>query len=158
MDYKIGDTVKSTNGVTHKIKDVCGDTLITDKGMITTGQVERQETGVPEGVEELKAAKDAAYNEELRYDYEFERMMDTGDSISPEPIDKSLEVKVNNLVAKYPRAAVYLQAEDYMLTKNNNKHSAGKEALELIENGGSIAEAEEILESWGDRYTPVWGK
>jgi len=153
---KINDTVTDTNGITHKVTDICGDTLITDKGMITIGQIAT--SGIPHGVDELRKAQDAAYNERARYEHEFNRMMDTGDSISPEPINKTILTKAQNLAVLNPAAAVYLQAESFMGSSNHNKYGAGKDAKELLEAGGTIADAKEILKTWSDRFVPVWGK
>ena len=45
------------------------------------------------GLKELEDAQDAAYNEQARYDSEFERMMNTGHSISPKSVDERLNLR-----------------------------------------------------------------
>ena len=100
------------------------------------------------GLDELRAAQDAAYNEQARYDAEFSRMMDTGHGISPKSVDTSLAEIASELAAEYPRAAMYLQAKDYTYANNHHKYGAGKDAMDLIAQGGSLEDAAEILENW----------
>ena len=100
------------------------------------------------GYDILKDAQDAAYNEEQRYRNQMSCMMETGHSIGPKPLDKSLRINANQLAELYPRAALYLKAEGYMLSNNSNKYSAGRKAKDIIANGGSLEKANEILENW----------
>ena len=100
------------------------------------------------GLNELRKAQDAAYDEQARYDAEFNRMMDTGSGIAPKPVDKSLAEKAKELAQKYPRAALYLVAERYTFAANHHKYSAGKDAMDLIAEGGSLGDAKSILDNW----------
>ena len=110
------------------------------------------------GLDELKKARTAAYNEQARYDYEFDRMMDTGHSISPKAVYETLQAKAAQLAGKYPRAAMYLRAQAYTRSSNSNKYGAGEDAKEIIATGGILEEAEAILDNWVDRFIPVWGR
>lgn len=110
------------------------------------------------GLNELEAAQEAAYNEQSRYDHEFDRMMETGHSIGPKSVDKSLQEKANALTAQYPRAALYLRASEFCLSNNSNKYAAGEDAQELIASGGNLEDAKVLLNTWVDRFVPVWGK
>jgi hypothetical protein len=103
------------------------------------------------GLEELRKAQDAAYNEEHRYSAEFERMMDDeyNDGVRPpEALNESLREKAIRLAEMYPRAAMYLRAKDYTLSSNHHKYGAGERAMNLIAEGGSLEEAENILKNW----------
>jgi len=100
------------------------------------------------GLDELEKAQDAAYKEQARYDAAFEHMMESGDSISPKALDETLEKIASALAIQYPRAAMYLRANSYTYASNHHKYGAGKRAMELIANGGSLEEAEKILKNW----------
>ena len=100
------------------------------------------------GLVELRAATEAAYNEQSRYDAEFERMMSRGTGIAPRPINKALEMQASELAAQYPRAALYLRAKGYTSANNVDKYGAGKRAMELIAQGGDLDAAEAILKNW----------
>ena len=52
------------------------------------------------------------------------------------------------LAAQYPRAALYLKAEDYAAAANYAKATAGEKAMQCLMDGGSEADAEAILDSW----------
>lgn len=49
---------------------------------------------------------------------------------------------------KYPRAALALVAENYQYASDDRKVTAGKKALELLKNGGTMEEAQAILDNW----------
>jgi len=100
------------------------------------------------GLNELKAAQEAAYNEDARYSAQFSRMMDSGDCISPIAVDKSLQEKADSLATEYPRAAMYLKAQSYTYASNHHKYGAGKDAQAIIATGGSLQDAEEVLNNW----------
>ena len=100
------------------------------------------------GLDELRAAQEAAYNEQARHDAEMEHMFATGDSILPKPINESLHEHAQQLAGQYPRAAMYLRAEDYTFASNFRKAGAGEDAMTLIARGGSIEDAEKILKNW----------
>ncbi len=104
-----------------------------------------------EGLNELRTAQDIAYNEEHRYNSEFEAMMsdDGNDGTNPPaPLNEQLRQNANVLAAQYPRAAMYLRAENYSYSNSVYQYSAGIKAMELIANGGSLDEARDILNNW----------
>lgn len=49
---------------------------------------------------------------------------------------------------KYPRAALALVAENYQYASDDRKVTAGKKALELLKNGGTVEAAQAILDNW----------
>lgn len=100
------------------------------------------------GLEELEKAQDAASNEDYRYSEALERMMEDENGTSPAPRNQSLSTIARNLAIEYPRAAMYLKAKDYTLASNFRKYAAGQEAMEIIATGGTIEEAEKILNNW----------
>lgn len=103
------------------------------------------------GLNELRKARDAAYNDEHRYSHQMDRMMDDeqNDGVNPPtPINQSLRAIANDLAKQYPRAAMYLRAEGYTLASNYRKYGAGKDAMEIIATGGSIEDAQATLDNW----------
>lgn len=103
------------------------------------------------GLDELRKAQDAAYNEEHRYNDQMDRMMDNEDNDGVNPpahINQSLRKQASILTTQYPRAAVYLMAEGYTESDNLSKYSAGKDAMEIIATGGSIEDAKSVLANW----------
>lgn len=80
-----------------------------------------------EGLDEILKAR-AEWDE---YYYKREKAFESECGIFPaEP-----KVKINDLKAKYPRAAAYLKAEAYSNASNYRKAAAGQKALERIING-----------------------
>ncbi|TYB18845.1 hypothetical protein FXB85_11145 [Aggregatibacter actinomycetemcomitans] len=55
---------------------------------------------------------------------------------------------IDELCAKYPRAAMYLKADSYSNAENYDKASAGDKAKKLLNEGGSIEDAQKILDNW----------
>jgi hypothetical protein len=98
---------------------------------------------VAPGVAELKAA----IEDHEQYAHEFEEMMEDEDNDGVRP-PKLPTSDVAALEARYPVAALYLTAQAYLLASNHHKYSAGKRASEIIESGGSIEEARQVLENW----------
>lgn len=107
------------------------------------------------GLKELEAAKDAASNEEDRYQYEFDRAMDDEGGLSPKALNTSLRTKANKLAKQYPRAALYLRAKAFTRSDNHHKYGAGQKAMELIATGGSLEEATEVLNNWVPKKS-IW--
>ena len=95
------------------------------------------------GLAELRAA----IEDEDRYQREFQQMMEDGDNDGVKP-PAPMIANVGELQKKYPRAAAYLRAESYRYAANDAKSEAGHKAMALLENSGSIEEAEQILENW----------
>ena len=80
-----------------------------------------------EGLDELRKAL-AEWDE---YYYKREKALESECGTFPvEP-----KVNINDLKAKYPRAAAYLKAEAYSNASNYKKAAAGQKALERIING-----------------------
>ena len=80
-----------------------------------------------EGLAEILKAR-AEWDE---YYYKREKAFESECGIFPaEP-----KVKINDLKAKYPRAAAYLKAEAYSNASNYRKAAAGQKAVERIING-----------------------
>ena len=100
------------------------------------------------GLDELRKAQDAAYNERARFDYEMNRMMETGSGIYPEPIDDVIIGIAEELADYYPRAALYIEAEGYKAARNIDKSIAGEKAMKIIATGGLLAEARDVLDNW----------
>lgn len=89
----------------------------------------------------------AAHSELIRYNCEFEKMMDhehNDGSNPPEP----LKYDIDTLTVKYPLAALYLKAEDFEGAANYKKASAGTKAKRMLENGANLAEAKAVLDNW----------
>ncbi len=89
----------------------------------------------------------ATIADEIRYQAEFSRMMEDGDNDGvqpPQPVTFSSSI----VAKKYPRAACYIKAEHYSRASHDRKASAGRQAMEILLHGGSIDEANEILENW----------
>lgn len=100
------------------------------------------EAAVP-GISLLRAAMrgEAAYFEAMQ------AMMDDemNDGVKA-PARQKLDLEA--IRAQYPRAALYAKADGYHDASHYAKSSAGKKAMELLENGGSTEDAEEILNGW----------
>ncbi len=112
------------------------------------------------GLEELKNARERAYVEQARYDYEFETTIDVGRSIGSKPVDKAHENTAYELAEDFPLAKLYLRAESYTYSGDAYKCIAGKDAMEIIEKEGldGVDEATEILDNWSDSYLLVWSR
>lgn len=93
----------------------------------------------------------AAINDEIRYRREFNAMMDDEGNDGARP-PKRPAANVADLEAKYPCAAAYIKAEDYSLSGNHAKSSAGQKALEKIINGDDYAAVLDEMESEWSAY------
>lgn len=100
------------------------------------------EAAVP-GITLLRAAMrgEAAYFEAMQAMMEDEM----NDGVKA-PTHQKLDIEA--IRSQYPRAALYAKADGYHDASHYAKSSAGKKAKELLENGGSLSDAEEILNSW----------
>ena len=63
-------------------------------------------------------------------------------------VPKAPQVNIQELQAEYPRAATYLQAEEFMNASNYKKSGAGRDAKQIILDGGSIEAAQATLKNW----------
>lgn len=90
-------------------------------------------------IEGLKEIKTAIYDRQ-RYRREFNAMMDDefNDGACP---PKPPKADVDELMAKYPRAAAYIKAESYSYAEHDVKSNAGKKALEKIINAEDYEKA-----------------
>jgi len=114
-------------------------------------QKARLEANVP-GLAELRELSSAVSNDDLRYSREFNRMMEDENNDgarSPRQVDESRRGKLVDMLAKYPRAALYLRAENTKdgagLADNNGKIESANNAMNILENGGSLDDAERAL-------------
>lgn len=85
--------------------------------------------------------------------YEHEMMMRAIDSGSSRcPARTVTDKQVESLEAQYPAAVAYLRAESYEAASNIDKYSAGRKAKELLLSGGSVEQANEIMDNWLPAY------
>lgn len=98
--------------------------------------------------EKLRAAHDAASAEAMDHADAQERAWDHGnDCIGCEPQEARKAYAV--LAVQHPRDALYLSAERQANhSANDRKASAGKEAMQMIEEGASLEAARERMENW----------
>jgi len=132
---------------THRV----GNVLLTTKEASIISQASdavkairqaEKEANLP-GLKELRAA----IADEVRYREQFNRMMDDEGNDGACP-PKPVTVNSKELAVKYPRAALYIKAENYSLASHYAKSAAGDKAMRLLEKGGNLKEAEEILNNW----------
>lgn len=95
------------------------------------------------GITEMRKA----HGEWIRYQQDFNAMMEDeyNDGVNPPTLPTS---DFKALSDKYPKAALYMRAEDYSCAANYHKSSAGDKAMAVLKNGGSIEEAKAILDNW----------
>lgn len=95
------------------------------------------------GITELKKA----YSEHYYYQEQFQRAMEDeyNDGVN---MPRRPTSNIDDLCAKYPRAAMYLKADSYSCAENYNKANAGDRAKALLDRGGSIEDAQKILDNW----------
>jgi hypothetical protein len=74
---------------------------------------------------------------------------DPGNSRYPKAPDPALGMKVRELEAKYPRAALYLQAQRQAAythwADNTGKGDAAQKTMEYLKTGGSIEDAQKMI-------------
>lgn len=104
--------------------------------------LKHRDKAVP-GIEELR---DAYHAENDDYEH-MRRVIESGSSVFMSSGKNHAQI-IADLKAKYPRAAVWLKADGYEAASNFEKSAAGRKAKKLLEEGGSIAEAEAILGNW----------
>lgn len=95
------------------------------------------------GIDELRRALDG----HAHYHADFERAMEDEmrDGIN---MPRRPASDIAALQAQYPRAALYLKAEDYSLASHYAKASAGDKAMAILRNGGTIEDAQAVLDNW----------
>ena len=95
------------------------------------------------GLEELEAT----YNAEARYRAKFADAMEDeyNDGVSMPEVPQA---DIKALEAKYPRAALYIKADDYCSAENHAKASAGEKAKAVLVEGGSLEDAAALLDNW----------
>lgn len=104
------------------------------------------------GIEEVRDAVDAAMNEDHRHNRQFNQMMDdegNDGARPPRPINEALWAKAHALQEKYPRAALYVQAEDQRdsgsWADNTGKSAAADTCIKMLESGEGIEACEQAL-------------
>ncbi len=95
------------------------------------------------GLAELRAARNA----EARYREATERMMEDEGNDGARP-PRRPTTDPDEIAKQYPRAACYLRAESYEYATNDRKSAAGRKATRLLESGGSIEDADQIMATW----------
>lgn len=94
------------------------------------------------GLTALRKARDTrSYEHEMLM-----RAIDSGSSRCPK--QTVTDAQVEDLEAQYPAAVAYLRAESYASASNLNKYSAGRKSKELLLSGGSVEQANEIMDNW----------
>ncbi|WP_220457319.1 hypothetical protein [Neisseria shayeganii] len=88
-----------------------------------------------------------AYYDINAYHDAFNRMMEDEQNDGVRP-PKAPQADIEALEQQYPVAKVYLKACDYSDASNYQKAGAGRQAKILLESGGSIEEANKILDNW----------
>ena len=96
------------------------------------------------GLEELEIA----YRESNEAYHSRRRAIESGVSVFR--ATKDWDKIIDELCKKYPRAAVWHKADAYTSASNYAKSAAGEKAKKIIENGGSLKDAEAILKNWTD--------
>lgn len=115
------------------------DTYVADRQIKKETQLT---TNVP-GLAELRKA----YANEENYREAFGRMMEDEQNDGARP-PKPVMIKSDDVAQQYPRAAMYIKAEAYSRASHYAKSSAGDKAMELIQQGGDLKEAQKILDNW----------
>ena len=115
---------------------------IEQAGVRAQEETAAEEAAIP-GLRELRAAYDA--EEKYRSDCAtaLEDEMRDGVNIPVAP-----RTDIDALAAQYPRANLYLKAEGYADASHYAKASAGRKAMTLLREGGTIEEAAAILDGW----------
>lgn len=108
--------------------------------------VQKQEERLFPGISELREIT-------ARWNKAWDKNRQAWDNIENNPAyspinTAAIEGELNAARAKYPRAALALNATSYALASHPSKIAAGKKALELLKNGGSLEEAQSILDNW----------
>ena len=109
-------------------------------------KMEKEETArakVP-GLEELEIA----YRESNEAYHSRRRAIESGVSVFR--ATKDWDKIIDDLCKKYPRAAVWHKADAYTSASNYAKSAAGAKAKKIIEDGGSLKDAEAVLKNWTD--------
>jgi len=78
-----------------------------------------------------------AYNYEIRYQEEFNRMM-----------AEENKVPYSDLAKQYPRAHIYMRAEAFSGAEDYRKSAAGCKAMAIIAGGGELEEAKKVMDNW----------
>jgi len=97
---------------------------------------------VPGLNELLKAVNDHAYYHE-QFACAMEDEYNDGVNMPRQPTSD-----IDALSAQYPRAALWIKADNYEDASNYHKSSAGRRAKAMIEAGEPLAEAQDVLDHW----------
>jgi hypothetical protein len=121
---------------------------VTDPISVIKLWVEARDARLNDKIEGLSLLKNAI-SEHNQYATNFEKAM-SNEMQDGANMPKSPELSIDDLATKYPVAACYVKAEGYSRAANFSKSAAGKKAMKLLLDGGSVNDAEEILNSWLD--------
>ena len=88
---------------------------------------------------QLIALRDNFYDDMTKF-------MDNENGIAP-PISVS-EEEITEFIKEHPKAYCYIRCERYQQAKHSSKSAAGDKAKKLLLDGGSVAEANMILDNW----------
>lgn len=104
------------------------------------------------GLKEVRALGNIVSNDEARYAFQFKRMMgdESNDGASPpRGTNKDNIEKLKKLFTKYPKAALYFaakrQSDSAHWADSTGKGASAKNAMKILEQGGSYEEAKEAL-------------
>ncbi len=64
-------------------------------------------------------------------------------------------INIKELESKYPKAKAYLKAKKYTHSSNADKDVAGRRAMNIMKDGGSIEDAEKVLQNWAP-FDAAW--
>lgn len=118
------------------------DEIVEKRQLLKQKQEERLFPGIT-SLKELKRKWNDAWEKR-------EKALEDNDGIPGQKFidEQSIYEKLEEARAKHPRAALALTAESYIGAGHIDKSIAGKKALELLRNGGSMEEAQSILDNW----------
>ena len=105
-----------------------------------------RQANMDKNVKGYKEIRDARAHNQKEYDKQ-KRSIERGERIYTA---KKQDVEV--LKKKYPRAAAYIEAEDFMYSSNWKKSSLGKEAMKKIRQGSSYKKALKEMKSEWSKY------
>lgn len=101
------------------------------------------EAAVP-GLRELTTA----ISSQERYDDQLARMMESESNDGARPPVRPSGRSPAVIAAEYPRAAMYVRAEDYAVAAHDAKAEAGDRAMRMLRDGADLAAVAAVLDNW----------
>lgn len=117
-----------------------------EAGILAEQERQKKIAAIP-GLQEIEAAHADLVNWTLEFDASFDSENGGGVGVRPKP-----KYDMDALLAKYPRAKAYLDAEDFAASDNDAKAAAGRKALEAIINGENHEQAIHAMNSEWSAY------